>query len=110
METIRKSFFVSLWFMLLTFPIMVIRVNTIEKVVEWRWANLAWVGIGVFILSLLWQYLQTRQARKGQKEKEEEEKVDESFLQRFLENRRLYRPTTAVLVAFALVFPLVFST
>lgn len=33
MNELRKSFLVSLWFMFLTFPIMVIRVNTVEKIV-----------------------------------------------------------------------------
>jgi len=33
---LKKSFFIALWFILLTFPIMVIRVNTIEQVVVWR--------------------------------------------------------------------------
>ena len=109
METIKKSFFVSLWFMLLTFPIMVIRVNTIENVVEWRWANLAWVGIGSFALSLLWQYMLARQGSEGNSEEEQEE-AKQSFLQRLTEDRRLYRPTVAVLVVFAAVFPLLFST
>ncbi len=52
---LKKSFFIALWFILLTFPIMVIRVNTIEQVVVWRLANLLYVGIGSFALSFLWQ-------------------------------------------------------
>ena len=46
---IKRSFLVSVWFMFLTFPIMVIRVNTIEKVVVWRWKNMLFVGIGSFL-------------------------------------------------------------
>jgi branched-chain amino acid transport system permease protein len=34
---IKKALLTSLWFMFLTFPIMVIRVNTIYKTIEWRW-------------------------------------------------------------------------
>ena len=59
----KKSFFISLWFMLLTFPIMVIRVNTIEKVIEWRWRNMALVGIGSFLLSFVWRLLLNRKER-----------------------------------------------
>ena len=33
---LKKSFFIALWFILLTFPIMVIRVNTIEQVVVYQ--------------------------------------------------------------------------
>ena len=109
METIKKSFFVSLWFMLLTFPIMVIRVNTIENVVEWRWANLIWIGVGSFVLSLLWQYTLTRQGKEGSSDEEQEESKP-SFLQRLTEDRRLYRPAVAILVVLAFVFPLLFST
>ena len=54
---LKKSFLVSLWFMFLTFPIMVIRVNTVENIIQWRWANLFFVGIGSFVLSALWRYL-----------------------------------------------------
>ena len=60
---LRRSFFVSLWFSFLTFPIMVIRVNTIEKTVNWRFGNLLLVAVGSFILSLLWQYLFARREK-----------------------------------------------
>ena len=41
---LKKSLLASLWFMFLTFPIMVIRVNTVENIIEWRWANLFYHG------------------------------------------------------------------
>ncbi|PKN42321.1 MAG: branched-chain amino acid ABC transporter permease [Deltaproteobacteria bacterium HGW-Deltaproteobacteria-18] len=56
MNELKKSIMVSLWFMFLTFPIMVIRVNTIEKTVIWRWENMALIGIGSFVLSFLWRW------------------------------------------------------
>ena len=56
MNELKKSILVSLWFMFLTFPIMVIRVNTIEKTVLWRWENMAWIGIGSFVLSFVWRW------------------------------------------------------
>ena len=110
METIKKSLIVSLWFMLLTFPIMVIRVNTIENVVEWRWANLAWLGIGIFVLSLVWQYLLTRSQKGGPQEEERDDEAVDTLFQRFIENKRIYRPVVVALVIFASIFPLVFST
>ena len=64
---IKKSFLVSLWFMFLTFPIMVIRVNTIYKRVEWRWDNMLLVGIGSFFFSFLWRYLIAAQRAGTQK-------------------------------------------
>jgi len=56
-QEIKKSFLVSIWFMFLTFPIMVIRVNPIEEVIEWRWKNMLIVGIGSFLLSFVWRYM-----------------------------------------------------
>ncbi len=53
---LKQSFFISLWFIFLTFPILAIRVNTIEKVVQWRWWNMFYVGLGSFVLSLAWLY------------------------------------------------------
>ena len=57
MEGVKQSVVISLWFMFLTFPIMVIRVNTIEKIIEWRWMNMVYVGIGSFVLSFVWRHL-----------------------------------------------------
>ena len=68
-DEIKKSFLASLWFMFLTFPLMVIRVNTVTDTVEWRWLNMALVGIGAFVLSMLWRYLLKRQAEGSKKEK-----------------------------------------
>ena len=56
MHELKKSILVSIWFMFLTFPIMVIRVNAIEKTVVWRWENMAWIGIGSFVLSFVWRW------------------------------------------------------
>ena len=67
---IKKSFLVSLWFMFLTFPIMVIRVNTIYNRVEWRWENMLMVGVGSFFLSFLWRFLMQRK-EMGRKERHE---------------------------------------
>ncbi len=62
-DKLKKSFFVSLWFAVLTFPIMVIRVNTIEDTVTWRWGNLVMVLVGSFFLSLLWTLALERKER-----------------------------------------------
>ena len=60
----KKSLLISLWFVLLTFPVMVIRVNTIEKVVIWRWWNLVYVALGSFLVSLIWQHWLERRTVK----------------------------------------------
>lgn len=65
LSELKKSLLTSLWFMFLTFPIMVIKVNTITDTVIWRWKNLAIVGIGAFFLSYLWRWALERKERGG---------------------------------------------
>ena len=105
----KKSLIISLWFMLLTFPIMVIRVNTIEKVVEWRWRNMAFIGIGSFLLSFVWRYLLGRK-EKGRKLAEAGSVETRPFSQRLLDEPRIYRPALAAVTLFAVAFPFLFSS
>ncbi|MEA1910568.1 MAG: high-affinity branched-chain amino acid ABC transporter permease LivM [Spirochaetota bacterium] len=60
LKEIKKSLIISLWFMILTFPIMVIKVNTIENTIIWRWGSLLGMGIGSFLMATLWRYLLER--------------------------------------------------
>jgi len=106
---IKKSFLVSLWFMFLTFPIMVIRVNTIYKQVEWRWENMLLVGIGSFFFSFIWRYLLRRKEMGRKKELAEKAGVRLTLWQRLTEDRRIYLLALAVVLAFAAVYPFVFS-
>jgi len=38
-KEIKLSFIIALWFMVLTFPIMVIKVNTIKNIVIFRYSH-----------------------------------------------------------------------
>jgi branched-chain amino acid transport system permease protein len=106
---IKKSFLVSLWFMFLTFPIMVIRVNTIYKQVEWRWENMLLVGIGSFFFSFIWRYLLRRKEMGHKKELAEKAGVRLTLWQRITEDRRIYLLVLAVVIAFIAAYPFVFS-
>ncbi|MBW1709165.1 MAG: branched-chain amino acid ABC transporter permease [Deltaproteobacteria bacterium] len=109
MREIIKSFTVSIWFMFLTFPIMVIKVNTIEKTIEWRWERLIFVGIGSFFLSFLWRYLITRK-ESGIKKAEAGEEIKQPLSQRFFEDRRLFFPALGGVIILTVTFPLFFSS
>ena len=98
----------SAWFMFLTFPIMVIRVNTINNVIEWRWDNMLWIGIGSFFLSFVWRYLLKRRD-EGSKKAEIGEIEKTPLIQRILKERKIFIPALAVISVFALFFPFVFS-
>jgi len=94
--------------MFLTFPIMVIRVNTVQNVIEWRWKNLLLVGMGSFILSFVWRYLIQRK-EAGIKKAETGEIDRLPFGQRIFQERKLFVPGLITLSVFVLVFPFIFS-
>ena len=94
--------------MFLTFPIMVIRVNTVEKVIEWRWERMFFVGIGSFFLSFLWRYM-IKKKETGKKKADAGEKANISIIQETLLKPRFFIPTAMVVSAFVVAFPFVFS-
>jgi len=55
MKNITSAFWVAIWFILLTFPIMVIKVNTIDQIIEWRFKNMVWIGLISFVMAMFWQ-------------------------------------------------------
>ncbi len=57
---IKKSLLIGLWIALVTFPMAVIRVNTIENSVTWRWHFLPFFFAGAFAVSLLWNWALAR--------------------------------------------------
>jgi branched-chain amino acid transport system permease protein len=101
---LKKSTYIALWFILLTFPLMVIKVNTIENTVVWRWINLVAIGVASFFLSFVWQLLLRRK-------KPTDEVVSKSVspLRRLTENPKIYRPAMVIIAAGALIFPFVAS-
>ncbi len=107
-EEIKKSFLTSLWFMFLTFPIMVIRVNTVQNIVEWRWERMFMIGIGSFFLSFLWRYLLERK-ELGQKKADLGEVDSISWNRRIAREPRFYIPALICICVFVLVFPFTFS-
>ncbi len=108
MQEFKQSIIVSIWFVFLTFPLMVVRVNTMDNVVEWRWMNMVWVAVGSFFLSYLWRYML---ARKLVRKKVEDEGGDtRSKLQILLEDESFRYKAMGVLLIVALIYPQVFDT
>jgi len=102
---IKKSLLIAVWFIFLTFPIMVIRVNTIKDIVEFRWHNIAVVGIGGFFISLMWDYF----LRK--KEESKKKGIGEKLpvVHRLLRNDKFRIPFLIAFFLFILAYPFVFS-
>lgn len=108
LHNLKRSLLVAVWFVFLTFPLMVVRVNTTDQIVTWRWMNLVWVAIGSFFLSYLWRFMLERQ--QSRKKVVDEGGDTRSKLQIMLEDMSFRYKAMGVLLALALIFPLVFDT
>jgi branched-chain amino acid transport system permease protein len=87
---------------------MVIRVNPIEKVIEWRWRNIMLVGVGSFIISYIWRYLLKRKELGDQKVKAgQEAKI--SVIRKTWSDPRVFKKAMVGVGVMAVVFPFVFS-
>jgi branched-chain amino acid transport system permease protein len=107
-EKLKQSIVISLWFMFLTFPVMAIRVNTIENIIELRWMNMVYIGAGSFILSFLWRSLSGKKIAQWKPITNVRE-GDRSLTQRILGERRIFLPALGIIAVFAVIFPFVFS-
>ena len=63
MRPVSKALLASIWFMLLTFPVMGIKLNTVEQTVEWQFDRILLLGVAIFFLSLLWNWCFSRKGR-----------------------------------------------
>lgn len=117
-QQIKKSLIVSVWFMFLTFPIMVIRVNTIENIIEWRWTRLILIGVGAFVFSFVWRWALKRKQRgeksspvferlKGLRKQKTETK--QRPLAELFRQRQVMYPTLGALGIMIVLFPFITS-
>lgn len=105
---IGKALIVSLWFMFLTFPIMVIKINPLERTIDWRWMNLLYVGVAAFFLSFVWRYLMERkEAGAG---KDDSLSWQKRAGRTIRADSRIYIPGLIMLGIFVALFPQLFST
>lgn len=63
MHKLGKALLTALWFMVLTLPVMGIRLNLLENTVQWRFDRILALGVAIFFLSLLWNWCFARKAR-----------------------------------------------
>ena len=106
MDEIKKSCVATLWFIFLTFPIAVIKIDSINNTVKWRWLNMVYIGVGSFFLSMLWRYMIKKKEMGGQKEKK---KKETGFFYKISQNRKIFIPLCVLLGVFTILFPHIFS-
>ncbi len=110
LKDFRNALITSLWFMFLTFPLLVIKVNTTENLVVWRWHNLFYVGAASLLASLVASVYRHYRDRKHEQQRHLEEQSKISLTERFFETPAINRPVFAAGALFFLIFPLLFST
>lgn len=107
----RTALITALWFMFLTFPILVIKVNTTENLVLWRWHNLLYVGAVTACISLCTSlYRHYRNSRQRGEGRGKEQGDGSTLTERFFNTPAVYRPVFAVCALFFLCFPLLFPS
>lgn len=55
-KTLLRAGLISVWFMVLTFPILALKINPASRSVDLQWTRSLWLGISVFVLSLFWMW------------------------------------------------------
>ena len=108
-QDLRQGLLIGLWFMFLTFPLLVIKVNTIENTITWRWSSMLWTGGVSFTLCLLVRMGQRALARQREQRRTEVSRFSSARIWQRLHDRRVYLPLLAVVVLFFLIFPSQFS-
>jgi branched-chain amino acid transport system permease protein len=105
LKEIKRALLTSLWFVFLTFPIMVIKVDPIERIVRWRWENSVYVAVGTFLVYLLVKFLLHRKIRSLETKADIEIDQKGSFIHRILANPKQRYVLVGLLLAVALAFP-----
>lgn len=124
-KELRATFLVALWFVVLTFPIMVIKVNTVDNTVVWRWHNMLTVGLGTFFGGLVWRFALQRRRAPGKRPaavttttgEQEDGKVDTGHplvdliksIPAYIAQPKIKRVIIVVLAIFVVSYPFLFS-
>ena len=108
MQILKKAILTGIWFAVLTFPIMVVKVDHIEGKMVWRWENAGYIAIGAALLSLVWRYLLER---KAMRRRQEELAIREpSLWNKILRDPKLIRTGLLILLLLMLILPALSST
>lgn len=102
-EYLKKSLIASIWLVFLTFPIIVIKVNTIENTIEWRLFNALVAGCIGFVFFYIWSIFQERK-KIPQKKSVYSGKLDD--VKKSEQSEKYKKIIYAALLITAAIFPL----
>jgi len=112
LNDIKNSFINALWFMVLLFPLLVMKVSVTRGVahVEFRWANLPVIGIAALVLSYLWgAALRWNSKQSGRAQASSEDKARSHGLSSYFAKPAVRNTAFLVLFAFAIAYPFLFG-
>lgn len=110
LQRIKRSLLVSLWFVFLTFPLIVIKVNPIEKTIYYRWQNLILIAIGSFVFSLLLSAYSNREDKLFGPEQVLFSELKNNWKQLVINQPKIIYLLTGCIFLFAILFPFLFSS
>ena len=108
MYLLRRAIFISLWFVFLTLPLLVVRVDTTNDVIEWRPHSLIYVGVVAFVLYLGWS-LAIRYRDRQRRREEVALPTNSELYQAVINNKKIVTSFNVALVAIVLLMPFVSS-
>ncbi|MDC7225388.1 MAG: branched-chain amino acid ABC transporter permease [Spirochaetales bacterium] len=107
-KDVKRSAIMAVWFMFLTFPIMVIKVNTVTDTVEWRWFNMLIIGVASFILSHVWKLMIDRREGRMADAVSSSVIVEKKTLRDRMEEKPMIKKVgSLVILVIAVLFPIV---
>ena len=118
LKEIRRALIAAVMFTVLTFPVMVIKINSITNTIDWQWQRLILIGVGGFLGTLAWNLLRRRQEMAGSAASEDQEAkppLTDRLLARVglsrdaLRSRNVVLPSSIVLAIVVIGFPFVMS-
>ncbi|MBM9613889.1 high-affinity branched-chain amino acid ABC transporter permease LivM [Desulfobulbus rhabdoformis] len=109
-KDVRQALLIGLWFMFLTFPLLVIKVNTIEDTIIWRWNNMFIIGGVCFVATLALRSGRRLLVQKKQEDASLKNSRLSSRIRTHLHHKMVYLPLLSLVLLFFILFPTQFST
>jgi branched-chain amino acid transport system permease protein len=107
LKELKKGVLISLWFVFLTFPVMVIKVDPIARTVVWRWSYALYMAVGTFLVYILVQFFMKKKANRQETSTGKEQNL--SIIHRILENSTQRNILVGVIAIISVLFPLFLS-
>ncbi len=107
---LRNGLLTSLWFMFLTFPLLVVRADPIEKTITWRWPNMMYVGAATFVIYLISRAWLAHRHERFNRAARVDQPAARGAASSLMSRPRVIMPLLGLIGVVALAIPLIFST